>query len=311
MLEDERTGSRERKTRPRPPALDVGSNEADAGNEGLSDSVSGEPEPGLNSREMLRDPVACIWDLTMPLPEDKYFSLTAFSSVVVFFCAYLMVDSADRIGCILRIDRLVMGMVFVAAGTSIPNALSAMAVAKRGQVEAGTAVCNALNTSIFDILVGLGLPWTLKGMAGESVEFKGMYGDILGDITILILVLCLFFSYMIYNRRYLTRRLGMALLFLYAVYVSCDLFLPRSPFSRIVVMIMSSGMCAALAFRTDKEAAMKEVEDDGLQRKAIHEQMLEAAKARAKAKTESDERERAEAEAMAGVHGGGAADEMA
>merc|ERR1719158_782202 len=75
-------------------------------------------------------------------------------------CTYLMVDAVNRCGCILRVSPLIMGLIFCAAGTSIPDALGSIAVAKQG--EGDMAVANALGSNVFDILVGLGVPWTIK-----------------------------------------------------------------------------------------------------------------------------------------------------
>ena len=50
-----------------------------------------------------------------------------------------------------------MGTTVLAAGTSIPDALSSIAVAKDGL--ANMAVANAVGSNVFDIWLGLGLPW--------------------------------------------------------------------------------------------------------------------------------------------------------
>lgn len=53
-----------------------------------------------------------------------------------------------------------MGLTFVAAGVSVPDALSSIAVIKEGYGD--MAVSNAVGSNVFDILVCLGLPWFLK-----------------------------------------------------------------------------------------------------------------------------------------------------
>lgn len=54
----------------------------------------------------------------------------------------------------------VMGLTFVAAGVSIPDALSSMAVIKEGYGD--MAVSNAVGSNVFDILICLGLPWLIQ-----------------------------------------------------------------------------------------------------------------------------------------------------
>ena len=50
-----------------------------------------------------------------------------------------------------------MGTLVLAAGTSVPDALASVSVARAGQGD--MAVANAVGSNIFDIWLGLGLPW--------------------------------------------------------------------------------------------------------------------------------------------------------
>ena len=52
-----------------------------------------------------------------------------------------------------------MGLTFIAAGVSVPDALSGIAVVKEGHGD--MAVSNAIGSNVFDILICLGLPWFL------------------------------------------------------------------------------------------------------------------------------------------------------
>lgn len=89
-----------------------------------------------------------------------------------------------------------MGLTVLAAGTSVPDALSSVLVARNGQ--GNMAVCNVLGSNVFNILLGLGLPWLIASLsAGEP--FSTGSGSILEPMVILfgyliafILVLALF-----------------------------------------------------------------------------------------------------------------------
>jgi len=48
----------------------------------------------------------------------------------------------------------------VAAGVSVPDALSSLAVVKEGYGD--MAVSNAVGSNVFDILICLGLPWFIQ-----------------------------------------------------------------------------------------------------------------------------------------------------
>jgi Ca2+/Na+ antiporter len=63
-------------------------------------------------------------------------------------------------GDVAGIPSVIMGLTFLAAGTSIPDALSSIYVAKLGHGD--MAVSSSIGSNIFDILVGLPLPWLLK-----------------------------------------------------------------------------------------------------------------------------------------------------
>lgn len=64
------------------------------------------------------------------------------------------------IGSTLGIPDTMMGLTFVAAGVSVPDALSSLAVIKEGLGD--MAVSNAVGSNVFDILVCLGLPWFIQ-----------------------------------------------------------------------------------------------------------------------------------------------------
>ncbi|CAG2121090.1 unnamed protein product [Medioppia subpectinata] len=53
-----------------------------------------------------------------------------------------------------------MGLVFIAFGASIPDAIASLIVVRQGLVD--MALTNAIASNVFDILVCLGLPWFLK-----------------------------------------------------------------------------------------------------------------------------------------------------
>ena len=65
--------------------------------------------------------------------------------------------SFETFGRTLLIPDPVMGLTILAAGTSIPDLLSSAVVALRGFGD--MAVSSSIGSNIFDILVGLPVPW--------------------------------------------------------------------------------------------------------------------------------------------------------
>ena len=53
-----------------------------------------------------------------------------------------------------------MGITFLAAGTSVPDTIASVMVARNGYGD--MAVSNSIGSNVFDILLGLGLPWFLS-----------------------------------------------------------------------------------------------------------------------------------------------------
>merc|ERR1712217_713542 len=71
-----------------------------------------------------------------------------------------LVYCVEILGEVLGIHVIVMGFTLLAAGTSIPDAVSSVAVARAG--EGDMAVSSSIGSNIFDILVGLPIPWIIK-----------------------------------------------------------------------------------------------------------------------------------------------------
>jgi len=173
------------------------------------------------------DPISFIWRKTMPSGK-YYWSLFFYSVFMIMGLSYVMVDCAVRMGKILKIKEFIMGLLVLSAGTSIPDTLSSIAVAKQG--EGDMAISNALGSNVFDILLGLGLPWLIKILflphmsndptSDTPVNFPGS-GEALREwIIILVLVVILFFGTLKVFKWQLTQKVGLVLLSMYLVYVT-------------------------------------------------------------------------------------------
>jgi len=92
-------------------------------------------------------------DSSMP-----WYMVSFFMSVVwISFYCYLMVWMAGVMGETFGIPVPVMGLTFLAAGTSLPDALASLSVARKGRQD--QAVANANGSNVFDICIGLAIPW--------------------------------------------------------------------------------------------------------------------------------------------------------
>merc|ERR1711907_315881 len=66
---------------------------------------------------------------------------------------------ASALGNYFNIPVFIMGVTILAAGTSVPDLLSSVIVAKQGHGD--MAVSSSIGSNIFDVTVGIPLPWIL------------------------------------------------------------------------------------------------------------------------------------------------------
>lgn len=81
--------------------------------------------------------------------------------------SYLLVWWVEVLGQVLGVDTIIMGFTLLAAGTSIPDAVSSVHFAAKG--EGDMAISSSIGSNIFDILVGLPIPWMLKTGVVEPI----------------------------------------------------------------------------------------------------------------------------------------------
>ncbi|EKX53614.1 hypothetical protein GUITHDRAFT_100598 [Guillardia theta CCMP2712] len=89
-------------------------------------------------------------------------------------CMFLMFW-LQKAGCVIGISAGVMGVLFGAAGTSLPDCLCSLYMAKKGQ---GTmSFTNVWGSNVFDILFALGIPWMLSmHVYGGTIQVENSQG---------------------------------------------------------------------------------------------------------------------------------------
>jgi len=96
------------------------------------------------------------------------------SLIWIALYSYMLVWWATIVGDVLGIPTVIMGYTFLAAGTSIPDAISSMVMAKLG--EGDMAVSSSIGSNVFDILVGLPVPWMIyNAYFGETITIASPY----------------------------------------------------------------------------------------------------------------------------------------
>lgn len=132
-----------------------------------------EEEDGL-IMTILQKPIQILFKYSVPdcrEKPDSYMMSFTMSITWIGILSFIMVDFGSRAGCVAGVPGVVMGVIVLAAGTSVPDMLASVLVAQNGQ--GGMAVANALGSNIFNIFVGLGLPWFVQALIkGVPVEIS-------------------------------------------------------------------------------------------------------------------------------------------
>ncbi|XP_040907716.1 sodium/potassium/calcium exchanger 3 isoform X1 [Toxotes jaculatrix] len=153
----------------------------------------------------------------------RWFMVTFVASTLwIAVFSYLMVWMVTIISFTLDIPDYIMGITFLAAGTSVPDCMASLIVARQGMGD--MAVSNSIGSNIFDILLGLGFPWALRTLVVEhgssvSINNKGLV------YSVVLLLASVFLTVMSVHLNHwrLDRRLGLGLMFLYAIFLLCSI----------------------------------------------------------------------------------------
>lgn len=134
--------------------------------------------------------------------------------------SYAMVEAARHAGCIVNIPASVLGLTVLAAGTSVPDALASITVARQGRGD--MAVSNALGSNVFDIGLGLGIPWFLGHLIlGEPQVIPTQpVSSIVVPVVILCVVLFALLALLAVNRWRMGKLVGFLLIGGYGLFVA-------------------------------------------------------------------------------------------
>ncbi|KAM6905834.1 sodium/potassium/calcium exchanger 4 [Lycodopsis pacificus] len=162
---------------------------------------------------------------------EKFFMLSfILSTVWIAVFSYFMVWMVTVIGYTLGIPDVIMGITFLAAGTSVPDCIASLIVARQGLGD--MAVSNTIGSNVFDILVGLGVPWAIQTMCVSygsvvMINSRGLVYSVvllLGSVFLTVLGIHL-------NKWRLDVKLGIYVLVLYAIFVCISVMIEYNVFT--------------------------------------------------------------------------------
>lgn len=124
-----------------------------------SSSPSGSPSPTSASRSPIPLPRS-LWTRRGRKglqKSQRWFPVSFVGSILwIAFYSWFMVWMANEVGVTLGIPIEIMGLTILAAGTSIPDLITSVIVARKGLGD--MAVSSSIGSNIFDVCVGLPAP---------------------------------------------------------------------------------------------------------------------------------------------------------
>ncbi|KAK0410363.1 hypothetical protein QR680_005089 [Steinernema hermaphroditum] len=174
--------------------------------------------------------VPIVFPLYFTLPDVK--KPTARKFVVVTFVgsvlwialySYLMVWWANTIGETLGIANEIMGLTVLAAGTSIPDLITSVIVARKGLGD--MAVSSSIGSNMFDICVGLPVPWLVhfavqffRTGASASPFISVSSNGLLCSVGMLFLMLVVLVISVAITKWRMNKSFGVLMIFAYIVF---------------------------------------------------------------------------------------------
>ncbi|XP_054024909.1 sodium/potassium/calcium exchanger 1 isoform X2 [Dryobates pubescens] len=154
----------------------------------------------------------------------KFFVITFFGSIIwIAAFSYLMVWWAHQVGETIGISEEIMGLTILAAGTSIPDLITSVIVARKGLGD--MAVSSSVGSNIFDITVGLPVPWFLysvfNGLSSVAVSSNGLFCAI---VLLFLMLLFVIISIAVCKWK-MNKLLGLTMFALYFVFLIISVML--------------------------------------------------------------------------------------
>lgn len=148
-------------------------------------------------------------------PRRSFVRAFLVSIAIIVAISIVLVESSISLAEALGVPSILVALTVLAAGSSAPDLIASALVAREGRGD--MAVSNAVGSNIFDVTVGLGLPWLLVLIfqpGAIAIGSDGLWGSalvLLGTVFVLLVFLT--------TDRTLSRVEGVILVGLYIAYV--------------------------------------------------------------------------------------------
>lgn len=166
-----------------------------------------------------------LFNRIIPNPEGKHFrGAFVISILLIWVATHFMVESWVHVAEWFWIPSVIIWLTILAMGTSVPDLLSSLVVAKKGKWD--MAISNAVWSNIFDILFWLWFPYILYYMIyGNETLLPVQSENLEASIILLFASVIVILVLLIMNKRKVTRPFGFFLIVLYIAYVGYNVYL--------------------------------------------------------------------------------------
>ncbi|XP_044046897.1 sodium/potassium/calcium exchanger 2-like isoform X4 [Siniperca chuatsi] len=148
----------------------------------------------------------------------KFFPITFLGAISwIAFFSYLMVWWAHQVGETFWITEEIMGLTILAAGTSIPDLITSVIVARKGLGD--MAVSSSVGSNIFDITVGLPFPWLIYNILNDFKPVQVSSNGLFCAIVLLFLMLLFVIISIAACKWKMSKFLGFLMFLLYFVFL--------------------------------------------------------------------------------------------
>lgn len=144
-----------------------------------------------------------------PLTIGKSVIYSLVGLVGIILGGQFVVDSASAIATSFGISQTLIGLTIVAFGTSLPELVTSVIAAKKG--ESDMALGNAIGSNIFNLLLVLGVSATISPITISPIAFMDMI--ILFIVTIIVYIFAL-------SKRSLNKIEGAIIILIYIAYMA-------------------------------------------------------------------------------------------
>ncbi|TMS23498.1 Sodium/potassium/calcium exchanger 2 [Larimichthys crocea] len=208
-----------------------------AGGEEGPDEEEDEDQPlSLAWPDTLRKQITYLFILPIVLPlwitlpdvrretSEKFFPITFLGAISwIAFFSYLMVWWAHQVGETFWITEEIMGLTILAAGTSIPDLITSVIVARKGLGD--MAVSSSVGSNIFDITVGLPFPWLIYHILNDFKPVEVSSNGLFCAIVLLFLMLLFVIVSIASCKWRMSKLLGLLMFVLYFVFLIISVML--------------------------------------------------------------------------------------